>query len=771
MDYYRKLMGNGAVTSKFRLVGSNNPEVTINPDKDDKLSDDKVESPHTHHPNNCNRCYRLKKKCSREKPKCANCNKTRNDCQYVLRSNKRRKRENTDKKIELKLNANGTPNDITQENEAGNDIVHHNNIQHNNLRLTHDSVNRIIIEPRLSQLVSVSSLLSEEPKNNDNNVNLSNNNHTSNSINSLDNHISPNNDSSPKSNTTSLINNSHSHNTNDTNQNDRDRVQNNGNIINNNHTNHTNLSGHNHHNNHNNFNRHNNHNIHNGHNNHNYHDSRNSHNTVNNHNCNTFSDFKMREGEKVNKRDRQISDKVMNQLMKSTDFKDEYITMKLSQDLSLIFVDNYFDNFELIYPFITRIEIEKQISKINFEQENIINLDIFLILSIGCLIYDYNNKSNKFKQFFKEKLNSIIDMISYNQLNIKILILLVIYSLLTLNQELSWNLIGVLTRLVIKYDLYFDKDSDEDKGNKTETEKEKDHGHKQGYAQERGKQKELNEMDETHENYDEFDNKSLFYTIYNLDKEISLIMKKPSQLPQDIFINFNQINDANRENIEIINQFIILYQYYNQLLTLNLLKSFEIEKLNELLKNLETWRSTTSKLIYKYYVKSIKLQDYINFINLHYYYLLIEIDQLSPVESFQFTLQFLSNSFSLILQEDITNKLSINNLYWYKKLFNVIKFSLKSLNKLLESNLNKVDLSLKLTEFNSNLQLFINLLNYLYNNNFMENNEVNEIVIESLDILNKLNGLLGNYNAILSNQQDKKVLLQETRSIYEKYIV
>lgn len=624
MDYYRKLMGNGTVTSKFRLTGQfpmvqlqesnvrNNTEDSVVAVKDIE----KVESPDTHHPNNCNRCYRLKKKCSREKPSCGNCVKTRNECEYVLRSNKRRRRN---------AGANSTPsaestgNGSTGSGEpiAGNaDLTSNRDLSGNadfidaSNGFTEGASSSVTAN---DSRVLVSSLLTDEPK--------------------------------------------------------------------------------------------------------------------------FQQDFKLRETGKVNKRDKQLSDKVMNSLMKSTDMKDEYITMKLSGDLSIVFMDNYFDNFELQYPFISRSDIEKQIDAIDFEVENIINLDIFLILAIGCLIYDYNHKSNQFAMF-KEKLTSIIDMLSYSQLNMKILVLLVIYSLETLNEQLAWNLMGILTRLVVKCDLYKGPSPD---------------GH---------------DLNKDRSSDDDHDDRVMFWTIYNLDKELSLMLKKPSQLPQDEFITTSPVDSG--ENTEIVNQFITLYKYYNQILTLNLLPTFDNDRLHQLSTNIETWRSTTNKLVSKYFIKSNKLGDYINFINLHYYYLLIEIDQLSPLESWQFTLQFLSNSFSLILQEDVSNKLSINNLYWYKKLFNVIKYQLKSILKLVNGSLNKVDLSLKLTEFNSCLQLIINLLNYLNNNN-TQDNDINQTIDNSLLVLTKLNGVLGKYNAIVSKDHEKAMLIHEIKLIHDNY--
>lgn len=597
-------MGNGTVTSKFRLalqdIGSklqdeqkeaSEPKEAVQGEiiiVDNNKQN--VESPETHHPNNCNRCYRLKKKCSREKPSCANCQKTKNECEYVIRTNKRRKKET---------------------------LV-------------------APLEPKMAQLVSVSSMLI-----NDN-----------------------------------------------------------------------------------------------------------------------TSDFKMREIEKVNKRDKQVSDKVMNQLMKSFDFKHEYITMQLDPSLSRIFVDNYFDNFELSYPFITRIEGESQINSISFHQEVIINLDLFLILSIGCLIYDYNHKTKHFDLIYKEKLSSIIDVFSYNQLNMKNLILLTIYSILVLNEDLTWNLVGLLSRLVIKSDLY--------KGTQSESQDSSQ------YTAEKGSQltTDINSQSTATNSSQSTPDKSpqptsdasIFWTVYNLDKEYSLLLHKPSQFPPDEIIKTSKIDSG--ENVEIVNQYIQLYQYYNEILTLNLTGRANRESLIRLSTKVEEWRVETSKLVHHYYVKSKKLQDYINYINLQYYYILIEIDQLSTVESWQFTLQFLSNSFSLILEEDVKNKLSINNLYWYVKFFNVIKYNVKSLLRVFGRGLNKVELSLKLTEFNSNLQLIINLLKYLVTNNDNEG-DIGERVKRLMGILVKLDEMLGIFNAITGTEAEKDDLVKRVSDIYK----
>jgi hypothetical protein len=406
--------------------------------------------------------------------------------------------------------------------------------------------------------------------------------------------------------------------------------------------------------------------------------------------------------------------------------------VKVAADLPRIFLHNYFENFEYVYAFVNKAAIIEQVGKIDFSHEAIVNLDVYVLLSIGCLIYDSNNKTSFFDQYFKEKLQSIIDEIGYNKDNLKNLILLTILSICNLNEELCWNLLGILIRLIIKHGLY--------KPTTMETER-------------------------------------MVWTVFNLDKEVSLLLNRPSQFPRPEFVKLELPNTKlyHDENVLLINQYIKFAQFEDKLLTLSLTGKCQPEELTDFSSQLESWRVSTSSLIHTEFSNSPKLQDYITHTNLNYYYLLIEIDQLSPSESFQFTLQFLSNSFSLILQEPnrdkaANNEICINTVYWYNKLFKIIRFNLTSLKNLVESQtISKLDLSMKLSEFNSNLQLTINLLKYLKTNSTKQVVAINTLLDTSITVLTQLSLTLMNFNSITTSDDEKNTLVASVGRAYTTY--
>ncbi|ODV70383.1 hypothetical protein HYPBUDRAFT_151729 [Hyphopichia burtonii NRRL Y-1933] len=235
----------------------------------------------------------------------------------------------------------------------------------------------------------------------------------------------------------------------------------------------------------------------------------------------------------------------------------------------------------------------------------------------------------------------------------------------------------------------------------------------------------------------------IFWSVHNLDKELSLLVDRPSQLPINDYIALElplkeKLNEQDESDtfIKLLSKRIELHKLQDQVNYLKLTTTKRSqEETSEVLKefssNLEKWRISMSLLIHTEYSGLPNLQEMIGVINLNYYFLLIEMDQVSSSESFQFTLQFLSSSFGLLLtdsskpESDKTNadkakpttKISMNSLFWYKKFFKVIKYNLNSLLEIADSvpessTVTPLNLSLKLSEFNGNLQLMINLLRY-----------------------------------------------------------
>ncbi|RLV96315.1 hypothetical protein JA1_000368 [Spathaspora sp. JA1] len=566
--YYNKSMGNGTVTSKFRLnpiatssstsVQSNQSNLrseiipkettttstnkqpsqetvsqgSIEPEDELKISfvnKESVQESSTHHSSNCNRCYRLKKKCSREYPKCSNCVRTSSECEYVNRTTKRRKRKLADVKSEESTTVASTG----------------------------------VSEIKSRKLVSVSSLLSTESD-----------------INSSD---------------------------------------------------------------------------------------------------------------------------------------SEFITMKsIDVELPMTFVLNYFENYNYRYPFINKERFLQDFSKFEFSNQTIINLDMYLLMSIGCLIYDSKNNTSYYQEYFQEKsiesLINIVDTTNFSIDNLKLLLLLTIHGITCINQDLCWNLIGVLDRAIIKWNMHTSQD----------------------IIQQR-----------------------IVWTIHNLDKDISLLLKKPSQFPNYEYITkLEPVKLDQDEILPLINLNIELCKLQQSILHLNL--THTRTNLHELSSDLEKWRIDSSKVVHQ----SRDISDLIAWINLQYYYLLIELDQISLSQSFQFTLQFLSNSFTLLIsdrQKKNVEKISlVTNLFWFIQLFNVIKFNIKSLKQLIESQ----DCQTRLEEFNSNLLLILNLLKYI-NVNFKPSH-INSLIEVNITNLSELSLELIKFN---NNQTNKTRLLEVIEKI------
>ena len=646
-------MGNGTVTSKFKLNGKHSDSGTViqlnqsnvrgplekeavevaelleGTSKSADSADTKaVEFPETHHPYNCDRCYKLKKKCLRLYPECENCTKAGANCSYIDRSNKRRKKANH-KVYDDRVNF-----------ESESPTFHIVNEKDNSSTKGRGKNDDLVVAHKL---VSVSSLLSGEAANKASEQSKEIQTRQKRAI------VHPGNSRNVAKEQTIL---------------------------------------------------------------------------------------------------EKLALKSLNQQQMKTNLKEEFITMKaIKNELALYFVLNYFYNYGTKYPFVNKEEFMKGFKKINFEQEVIINLDTYLLMSIGCVIYDYNNNTNLFGEYFNEKtIESIIDILNFRAnndegedfANLTLLMLLTIYAIKVFNLELCWALTGIISRMIIELDLYKPKAKDENQ------------------------------------------QKRIFWSIFNLDCELNILLHKPTQLPNSAYIKLEMplsTSFADDESGEIIIKDIHLHRLQYRILDLKLRESDDAAAVKQLSQDLESWRVSTSLVIHNTYSSDTSLQDYISLVNLNYYYLLIELDQLSASESFQFTLQFLSNSFTLLISEPTSASkpqvlLSINSLFWYTKLFNVIKYNISSLHELLSlicnnrinENHSHSDLTLKLADFNSNLQLMLNLLKYLSQNRLKQHPLVAK-VNTCIECLTTLNLKLLHFNVFSCPHEDKLTLLDEVRVI------
>lgn len=422
--------------------------------------------------------------------------------------------------------------------------------------------------------------------------------------------------------------------------------------------------------------------------------------------------------------------------------QDEFITMNsFENDSSLpqVFVVNYFYNYCLKYPFMNEEEFMNKFKNINFSKESIVPLDVYLVMAIGALIYDVQRGSKYFTKFFNEKqIENIIDVVNVNidesaddlELeNIVILLLLAVYALIV-NHDILWGLTGVLDRVVVQTELY----------------KKSTIRHNNALMQ------------------------RLYWSIFNIDIEISLIKDKVPQLPtyRQWTLPFTE-SLYPQENLELVNLQMEMYDIIRQIVDLKSRKSIgklaheELNgMLNGLLKALDKWRKNMVAIYHTELATKTYLEECVAQCNLNYYFLLIEIDQMSSSESLQFTLQFLANLFTLMMNELVvaqtplppreprpllppspseldyddtnssqilkfTNGMATSNLIvmlCHHKMYKVIRCSLKSLVRILEGTMKDKQNGnsqmfgieeLRLSEFSLNLQLMINLLKCIMN--------------------------------------------------------
>lgn len=390
----------------------------------------------------------------------------------------------------------------------------------------------------------------------------------------------------------------------------------------------------------------------------------------------------------------------------SNNLKDAFINIPaMGYDHPRHFIESYFQNYGVKFPFIEKTTYLKKFQSLKLDSESIINLDLYILLSIGCLIFDNNNGTDLFSSYFNDnRVKSVVENLNYIEMNneeenfenLKLFLLVAIYALSLFNEKLCLGVLEVMDRLVNRMRFYIPITSD---------------------IVTQGR---------------------IFWSIFNLDVELSLLANRPSMITSPEYVKLpldiqKQSNDE--ESISIVNQEIALHKLQHEILHWKLKGGAEKEVLKRISADLEKWRVRTCRAIHEACIHDTGLQNCTSIVNLNYYYLLIELDQISSSESLQFTLQFLSNSFSLfIAKEDASSKpqdrVSVCNLVWYVKFFNVIKFTLLSLKRTLvqlheqckakdfqESSL----ASLKLSDFNSNLQLILNLCRFIIQNNYRAN--------------------------------------------------
>ncbi|KAI5960420.1 uncharacterized protein KGF55_004712 [Candida pseudojiufengensis] len=367
-----------------------------------------------------------------------------------------------------------------------------------------------------------------------------------------------------------------------------------------------------------------------------------------------------------------------------SNLQEEFITMKeiKENELPLIFAMYYFENFSFKYPFINKVEFFEKLKKINFAKDSIVNLDIYLLLSIGCILYDSKCQTDHYTTYFKTKsILGIIDVLdlsfsTYMENNMELLILLSIYGIASLNSDLVWNLLGLLDRAVVKFELY--------------------------------------------KKLDTIQTSRIFWSIHNLDKEFSIISQRPSQFPSYNYFKENSITVSlyEEENISIVNRNIKLGMYQDALN--DSLLSNSRDNLFEISKNLGIWTAGITKEFSLKYSTQSEVQCLVAWANIQSYYLQTVMDQISTTKNFQFPSNFIFHSFTaLITASDKSSEKSkantqssiVSSMFWYSQYFNIVRYSIDSLIHFIIEKDN--DLELRVKEFNDFLQQSLNMSKFI----------------------------------------------------------
>lgn len=373
----------------------------------------------------------------------------------------------------------------------------------------------------------------------------------------------------------------------------------------------------------------------------------------------------------------QIKLKVMNPSANSVQEEFANLAPVEDVDLPLVWLMNYWENFGSTYPFVDYDNVRKSLGDIDFATELIIPFEVYLMMAIGAITYDARTQGKlTFNgHFSKETIETMIEVLDLDDTKegtFRVLLLLAIYAVVLLNEHLLWNLVGILCRSALKHDLY----------------------------------RPILPM------YDR-----IWWSIYNLDCQLLVLLAHPPGLVDRRFIQQRPLREKMwpGEDLERINQEISRHRLLADLLVPMLVPGTEVNP-SELSQRLERWRQFTTACIHR---QATNVEDATAMVNVDYYYMCTEIDQLSLLELLQFPLHFLLNLFRLALRDDELDKHQVKQLllmFWYRKFFKVIDYFLLLLTRLAASNINRVDLSVKLTEYVLNLQVMTNLLKYLQEN-------------------------------------------------------
>lgn len=361
---------------------------------------------------------------------------------------------------------------------------------------------------------------------------------------------------------------------------------------------------------------------------------------------------------------------------------EEFLATKSIADRELPsrFAAAYFNTYNKIHPLIDEQAIIDTVTKTDFSNGLIVSVEIYVVLAIGCRIYDYEKKTDHFAGSFSHKnVDSVLDMLDLGitertppdsaAYNMRLLLLVILYNMCVLDDTKCQRLLGVASLISIQLRYYCTSDS---------------------HAQQ------------------------IFWLLYILDKHSSLVWSRPLFLPQDAFILIPlPVQCAPQAKGSFTQHQVVLARIRGRVLSRKL--GDDACKAKELLSEINVWHTVAMTACD--YDDKWKREQYIHWTNMQRFYVLVELDQIEPgiCSLLKPTMGYLSSSFASVLGEGDGALSPSKSLVWRRELLNVVQYSLNSLLHVLlkASASNRLDVSLQLGEANCTLQVLTNLLEFL----------------------------------------------------------
>ncbi|CAN3486591.1 hypothetical protein DICA0_F38336 [Diutina catenulata] len=384
---------------------------------------------------------------------------------------------------------------------------------------------------------------------------------------------------------------------------------------------------------------------------------------------------------------KQVKQQTVSPVSAATQVREEFTSLGPVADanLPMVWFMNYSENFGHTYPFLDLDAVAATVRQLDFRGESIVPLEVYVVLAIGSITFDARTAQDPgatFDTYFsRTTIEHMIEVVNLAVVSrddpdaaaiMRLLLLLAIYSVVELDDARLWIYVGLLARTALQLGLYRPSSP--------------------FWAR-------------------------VWWSVFNLDTQLSLLRQCPPGLVDARFVTLKlPITDKlyPSENLDMVNKEIERHQLQADAILPVMYPGSTVDA-QALHQRLVAWRDITLHNISR---EASNVEDAQAMVNVDFYYLAIEIARMSGTDTLAHTLAFLSNSFRLALREE-TDKPQVKqslSLFWYKKLFKVIDYFSASFSAMASQSLHRVDLSVKLTEYMSNLSVMVNLLKYLQMN-------------------------------------------------------